>query len=175
MATAGEIVMAGVVPAIHVLLASLLSNLSMNRDASAAAVLRIARRTARVAPMPELLHVAFAVAVAFLLAGLVKGVIGVGMPTVAMGLMSLVFSPAQAAAILVIPSLVTNVWQAASGPHLRLLARRMATMLVGICAGALAGAVLFGRPDAWATTALGIALAVEPAAVLGTASRRVVG
>ena len=47
----------------------------------------------------------------FLLAGLVKGVIGMGLPTVAMGLLALVLPPAEAAAIVVVPSLVTNVWQ----------------------------------------------------------------
>jgi hypothetical protein len=49
---------------------------------------------------------------AFLLAGFVKGVIGLGLPTVSIGLLGLLVSPAQAAAILVVPSLITNVWQA---------------------------------------------------------------
>jgi uncharacterized membrane protein YfcA len=50
-----------------------------------------------------------AIAGAFLLAGFVKGVIGLGLPTVSIGLLGLVMTPAQAAAILVVPSLVTNV------------------------------------------------------------------
>jgi hypothetical protein len=50
-----------------------------------------------------------ATAGAYLLAGLVKGVIGLGLPTVAIGLLGLMMTPAQAAAILVVPSLVTNV------------------------------------------------------------------
>ena len=53
-------------------------------------------------------------AAAFLLAGFVKGVIGLGLPTVAIGLLGIVMSPAQAAAILVVPSLVTNIWQLVS-------------------------------------------------------------
>ena len=56
-----------------------------------------------------------AIAGAFLLAGFVKGVIGLGLPTVSVGLLGLLMTPAQAAAILVVPSLVTNVWQAAVG------------------------------------------------------------
>ena len=52
----------------------------------------------------------------FLLAGLVKGVIGLGLPTIAMGLLAIVLPPAQAAALLVVPSFVTNVWQLAFGP-----------------------------------------------------------
>jgi uncharacterized membrane protein YfcA len=49
--------------------------------------------------------------VAFFLAGLVKGISGMGLPTVAIGLLGVVMTPATAAALLVIPSLVTNVAQ----------------------------------------------------------------
>jgi uncharacterized membrane protein YfcA len=127
---------------------------------SAAAVLRIAGAGVRVAPMHDGYFLALAVLLAFTVAGFVKGVIGVGLPTVAMGLMSLVLPPVQAAAILIVPSLATNVWQALAGLHLRGLMRRTATMLIGICAGALAGAVLLIRPDGRATAALGVALLV---------------
>jgi uncharacterized membrane protein YfcA len=48
---------------------------------------------------------------AFLLAGFVKGVIGLGLPTVSMGLLTLVMAPAKAASLLIVPSFVTNVWQ----------------------------------------------------------------
>jgi len=47
------------------------------------------------------------IAAAFVLAGFVKGVIGLGLPTVAIGVLSVVMLPAQAAALLVIPSFVT--------------------------------------------------------------------
>src|SRR3981081_357896 len=56
---------------------------------------------------------------AFLLAGTVKGVLGLGLPTVSIGLLSLVMPPVQAAAILLVPSTVTNLWQLALGPGLR--------------------------------------------------------
>ena len=52
----------------------------------------------------------FAAAV-FLVAGTVKGVVGLGLPTIAMALLVLMMSPAEAAALLIVPSLVTNVWQ----------------------------------------------------------------
>jgi hypothetical protein len=61
----------------------------------------------------------------FLLAGLVKGVIGLGLPTVSMGLLSLVMAPAKAASLLIVPSFVTNVWQLAAGPSFERLARRL--------------------------------------------------
>ena len=78
------------------------------------------------------------IAATFLLAGFVKGVIGLGLPTVSVGLLSLVLPPAQAAAILIVPSLVTNIWQAL-GPRLFVLLQRLWTMMLGICAGTYAG------------------------------------
>src|SRR5205085_5682601 len=82
----------------------------------------------------------------FLLAGLVKGVIGMGLPTVAMGLLALALPPAEAAAILVVPSLVTNVWQLLAGPRFGALARRLWPMMAGVVLGTVAGAgVLVGN------------------------------
>ena len=95
----------------------------------------------------------------FILAGFVKGVVGMGLPTVAIALLSLVMTPAQAATILVVPSFVTNVWQFAAGPHQLRLARRLASMLAGICAGVWLGAGLMAPAyTRYATTGLGIAL-----------------
>ena len=59
----------------------------------------------------------------FVLAGFVKGVIGLGLPTVAMGLLAVVMTPAQAAALLTLPSFLTNVWQAMGPGFLPLLRR----------------------------------------------------
>ena len=84
---------------------------------------------------------AFIVAV-FILAGTVKGVVGLGLPTVAVGLLGIVMAPREAAALLVVPSLVTNLWQLAAGPAIGPLSRRLRTMLAGIVAGTLAGGVL---------------------------------
>ncbi|HVJ52711.1 MAG TPA: sulfite exporter TauE/SafE family protein [Aliidongia sp.] len=94
----------------------------------------------------------------FLLAGFVKGVIGLGLPTVAVGLLGLVMPPAQAAALLIIPSFVTNVWQLVTGPAFRPLLRRFWTLLFGICLGTLIGGWLgagVGKSaDAWLGAAL---------------------
>ena len=86
-----------------------------------------------------------AIAGAFLLAGFVKGVIGLGLPTVSIGLLGLLMTPAQAAAILVVPSLVTNVWQAAVGGGLLALARRLWPLLTGICIRTVIGVALLPR------------------------------
>ncbi len=77
----------------------------------------------------------------FLLAGFVKGVIGMGLPTVAIGLLGLMMTPAHAAAILVVPSLVTNVWQMAVGGRLVVLLKRLWLVLAGICIGTVIGAL----------------------------------
>ncbi|MGB7674101.1 MAG: sulfite exporter TauE/SafE family protein, partial [Pseudolabrys sp.] len=105
-----------------------------------------------------------AIAGAFLLAGFVKGVIGLGLPTVSIGLLGLLMTPAQAAAILVVPSLVTNIWQAAVGGGLLALARRLWPLLAGICIGTALGVVFLPRDDnGLATVWLGLALAVYAA------------
>ena len=97
----------------------------------------------------------------FLLAGTVKGVIGLGLPTVAMGLLGLAMLPAQAAALLIIPSTVTNLWQLAFGGHLSALLRRLWPMLLLIFLGTGLGTLWLGMEGAgWVAHALGGALLV---------------
>lgn len=99
------------------------------------------------------------VAAVFLLAGMVKGVVGLGLPTISMALLALAMPPAQAAALLVVPSLVTNLWQAGPFATLGALLRRLGGMQAGVCVGTLAGAWMFGAPAGnWAVAALGAAL-----------------
>jgi uncharacterized protein len=112
-----------------------------------------------------------AITAAFLLAGFVKGVIGLGLPTVAIGVLSVVMLPAQAAALLVVPSLITNVWQLAAGPRLGALSRRLWTMMAGIVVGTWTGSALLGIDLAGqAVVALGLALVLY--AVLGLSEMR---
>ncbi|MDZ3995420.1 sulfite exporter TauE/SafE family protein [Pseudomonas sp. Teo4] len=95
----------------------------------------------------------------FLLAGAVKGVIGLGLPTIAMGLLGLAMAPAQAAALLIVPSTLTNLWQLAAGGHLLALLRRLGPMLVMIVLGTLLGSAWLGINNGpWAAQALGAAL-----------------
>src|SRR3954471_14291755 len=108
-------------------------------------------------------------ALVFVLAGLVKGVIGMGLPTVAMGLLSLMMPPAQAAALLVLPSTVTNVWQLLAGPSVRALWRRLWPMIAGVCLGTWAGAGLL-TDDGRASAGLGVALVIY--GVLGLSGAR---
>lgn len=115
--------------------------------------------------------VLIAILLTFLLAGFVKGVIGLGLPTIAVGLLSLAMTPAEAAAVLVVPSLVTNIWQLAAGPSVVALIRRFWPMMLGVCLGTWAGSgLLTGAGTAEASAALGIALSVY--ALLGLATPR---
>lgn len=107
----------------------------------------------------------------FLLAGLVKGVIGLGLPTVAMGLLSVVMPPAQAASLLIVPSLVTNIWQLAAGPHFGKLLRRLWPMMSGIVLGTWAGAGLM-TGDTADEAAIGLGGALMLYAGLGLAAVR---
>ena len=65
----------------------------------------------------------------FLLAGGVKGVVGLGLPTVSVALLSAAFGIEAALPLLVIPSFVTNVWQGAAGGHAAALIRRFGVAL----------------------------------------------
>ncbi|PZQ50851.1 MAG: hypothetical protein DI556_06995 [Rhodovulum sulfidophilum] len=100
-----------------------------------------------------------AIAATFLFAGLVKGVTGMGLPTVAMGLLGALISPLAAASLLIAPSLVTNLWQLLAGPALGPLIRRLWPMMLAICAGTVLGASWLARGAAGpSTTLLGAAL-----------------
>lgn len=109
--------------------------------------------------------------VAFFLAGLVKGVMGMGLPTIAMGLLSIIVPPVQAAAVVVVPGFATNVWQALAGPALGRVVRRLAPMLVAVWIGIFSTVgMLTGGNVAGATASLGLVLAAY--GLLGLRARR---
>lgn len=65
------------------------------------------------------------IASVFLLAGAVKGVIGFGLPTVALGLLTASVGLEAAMALMLAPSFVTNVWQALSGGNAFVVVKRI--------------------------------------------------
>jgi uncharacterized membrane protein YfcA len=101
------------------------------------------------------------IALTFVLAGIVKGVTGMGLPTVTMGVLGLFMAPAEAAALVIIPSLITNVWQFAAGTDRAFLLRRLWPMLLAmsIATVAAAGLLTHGRADR-AAMALGAVLII---------------
>ncbi len=75
------------------------------------------------------------IAAVFMLAGFVKGVVGLGLPTVSVGLLAVTMAPSQALAIVIVPAVLTNIWQTFVGSHLRDIIRRLWPMLVGTALG----------------------------------------
>jgi uncharacterized membrane protein YfcA len=79
----------------------------------------------------------------FLLAGTVKGVIGLGLPSVSLALLTVATDLPTAMALLLVPSFVTNLWQALTGGNARLILQRLwpflllATVTIWIGASAL--------------------------------------
>ena len=110
--------------------------------------------------MPETGFILAVAGFAFVFAGFVKGILGQGLPTVAIGLLSVIMSPGEAAALVVIPALLTNIWQAWFGPSLVPLIRRLWPTLL---------ASFFGT---FVATALGLGLLTPEAAAL---ARKVLG
>ena len=113
--------------------------------------------------MPDSSFILAVAGFAFVVAGFVKGVLGQGLPTVAIGLLSLIMSPGEAAALVVIPALLTNIWQGWFGPSLMPLIRRLWLTLLASFVGtfvatALGLGLLTPEAAALARKALGIAL-----------------
>lgn len=103
----------------------------------------------------------------FMFAGFVKGVTGMGLPTVAMGLLGLLMTPQAAAALLIIPSFVTNVVQLFAGPSALMIVRRLWLMMLLILTGTIAASPLIISTDpAWSAFGLGGALIVYAAFAL---------
>lgn len=82
----------------------------------------------------------------FFLAGVVKGVVGVGLPSLSMGLLTLFLAPSVAASTLVVPSFATNVWQMSVGRSFTRLSRRFWIFLVAIAIGTPLGIPILTRP-----------------------------
>jgi uncharacterized membrane protein YfcA len=107
--------------------------------------------------------IAFTFAV-FVLAGFVKGTIGLGLPSVSMGLMAVVMSPGQAAALVTVPALVTNFWQMVAGPYFWPLVKRLGVMLAAACIGTWLGAGWLTGPYAhYGVITLGLLLIIYAA------------
>ena len=101
------------------------------------------------------------VAAAFLLAGFIKGVIGLGLPTVSMGLLAVTMPPSHALAIVIVPAIVTNIWQTFVGPYLRDIIRRLWPLMAGTVIGIWLNAGMLTGPYArYGTIVLGVLLVV---------------
>ncbi|MDT8342870.1 MAG: sulfite exporter TauE/SafE family protein [Thermohalobaculum sp.] len=95
--------------------------------------------------IPDTLTIA-AVVLGFVLGGAVKGALGLGMPVVVLALLAPLIGLKSAIAVMIVPSIASNIWQALAGPSLGALIRRLWPFLGGaqigiwIGVGVLAGA-----------------------------------
>lgn len=97
----------------------------------------------------------------FLIAGAVKGVIGLGLPTVSLALLTVAIGLPEAMNLLLVPSLVTNLWQATVGGHGQAVLRRVWPFLVMATATVWLGANALTRVDlALLSALLGVLLVV---------------
>ncbi len=96
---------------------------------------------------------------AFLLAGTIKGAVGMGLPTTAVGLMTLMIQPRLAIALILIPMLAANGWQAFRSGDLRGATRRYLPFIAALVLGAGLTVVLSrDAPDGALFATLGIAI-----------------
>ena len=103
------------------------------------------------------------IAAAFVVGGVVKGVIGGGLPTVCIPLIALVIDPAVAVSISILPVLGSNLWQAMQGGHYRDVVRRFWPYMGLVLVGVIAGAQILATADPKLTAlALGALLIVIP-------------
>ena len=101
----------------------------------------------------------FVISATFIIAGGVKGVIGLGLPTVSLGLLTATLDLPTAMALLIAPSLVTNLYQATAGGHARVILCRIWPFLLIATATVWLGATALTRVDKGVlTTLLGLLL-----------------
>jgi uncharacterized protein len=113
----------------------------------------------------------FLIAAVFLLAGFVKGVIGLGLPTVSMGLLVVAMQPSKALAIVIAPAIITNIWQTFGGPYLRDIIKRLWPLMLCTVIGSLMNAGAMSGPYAhFGTIGLGFLLVIY--AVVGLSQFR---
>ena len=109
------------------------------------------------------------ISLVLLVAGTVKGVVGLGLPTITLALLTATLGLKDAMAILLIPSIVTNVFQMARGGAFRALCRRLLLFLVLLAAGCvLASGAVAVVGAGWLSGLLGVSIVLY--AMLGLAT-----
>ena len=98
--------------------------------------------------------IVIAIVATFLLAGTVKGVIGLGLPTVSLALLTVAIDLTSAMALLLVPSFVTNLWQALVGGQVRALCARTWPFMLAATVTVWIGAIALARADVALLSAL---------------------
>ncbi|MDH3665053.1 MAG: sulfite exporter TauE/SafE family protein, partial [Alphaproteobacteria bacterium] len=101
------------------------------------------------------------IAATFFIAGLVKGTLGMGLPTIVLGVLAAPLGLKEAIGLMLLPSLCANLWQGlVGGALLELLRRFWAYYLVAILGIAIGVSILAGGRDALLLGLLGSVLCI---------------
>ena len=107
---------------------------------------------------------ALAIFSAILLAGLLKGIIGVGFQTVGIAFLTIITNLPNAISLLLIPSLVTNLWQAGAGGKLFTILIRLWPLIITACMMVWFGSIALTSVSlSYLSTLLGVLLIVYSA------------
>ncbi len=88
------------------------------------------------------------VTVTFLIAGSVKGVIGMGLPSVSLALLTATLGLKDAMAIMLIPTFCTNILQSVVGGHFRFVTKKFATLMITAAIGTWFAAGILAKSEA---------------------------
>jgi uncharacterized membrane protein YfcA len=81
----------------------------------------------------------------FFVAGIVKGLVGIGLPTITLALTSFVLPLSDMIALIALPTVVTNLWQAAVGGHFKKIVRRQWPLILPMVVTLFVTMWLIGR------------------------------
>ena len=87
------------------------------------------------------------IASTFLFAGFVKGLVGLGLPTVSLAILTATIGLKEAMVLMLLPSLLTNIWQASVGGSFQAVLRRLWPFIVMMFLGAWVGGGILVRSD----------------------------
>jgi uncharacterized membrane protein YfcA len=108
-------------------------------------------------------------ALVFLLAGFIKGIIGIGLPTISIALLAATFDLKAGLALIVVPAFATNVWQAVVGGAFVEIARRLGVFIIAAVIGIWLGVGVLSGADAVVISGLfGIMLCIYSAVAVAT-------
>lgn len=109
-----------------------------------------------------------AIAGAFLIGGIVKGVVGLGLPSVSLALLAIIIDLPTAMALIVVPTFFTNVWQGLVGGKGKVIVVRLWPFLLMAAVTVWIGAIALTRVDlSWLSALLGLLLIIYSVVNLG--------
>ena len=88
------------------------------------------------------------ITVTFLISGSVKGVIGLGLPSVSLALLTATLGLKDAMAIIIIPTFCTNVQQGLVGGHFKFVTKKFASMMILAAIGTWFAAGILAKSEA---------------------------